>query len=185
MTWLLTWLNMSIAILNATLQFLVLLYTYIKTILFIFYLWNLDIVTDNTKQNITKLKKKKNKSLRGCLDSFFDYLISITRHSSLNFSHSFGIINQFPSLNIFHTICGSIPVSRCSFFFLFVFNTQTHQSFKKKKKTNSQPRKRKKKRVKSCGWYCLRVSYVCLITILPLSYELWKLKTAKMCFQFP
>ena len=31
----------------------------IKTILFIFYLWNPDIVTDNTKQNITKPKKKK------------------------------------------------------------------------------------------------------------------------------
>ena len=33
----------------------------IKTILFIFYLWNPDIVTDNTKQNITKPKKKKEK----------------------------------------------------------------------------------------------------------------------------
>ena len=29
------------------------------------------------------------------------------------------------------------------------------------------------------------VPHVCLITKMPLSYELWKLKTAKMCFQFP
>ena len=27
--------------------------------------------------------------------------------------------------------------------------------------------------------------YVCLITKMPLKIELWKLKTAKMCFQFP
>ena len=57
---------------------------------------------------------------------FFDHSISITHHSSLithnsslNFSHPFGIITQFPSLNIFHTICGPIPVSRYSFFFFF------------------------------------------------------------------
>ena len=31
--------------------------------------------------------------------------------------------------------------------------------------------------VKSCGWYCLRVPHVCLITKMTLSYELWKLKT--------
>ena len=45
-------------------------------------------------------------------------------------------------------------------------------------------KKRKKKR-KKCGWYCLWVPHVCLITKMSLSYELWKLKTAKMCFQFP
>ena len=63
---------------------------------------------------------------------------------------------------------------------------------KRKKEPNSQPREeKKKKRKKSQKWskvaarYCLWVSYVCLIIILPLSYELWKLKTAKMCFQFP
>ena len=46
-----------------------------------------------------------------------------------------------------------------------------------KKKPNSQPRKRKeKKKKKSKGGQKLRlwVPYVCLITILPLSYELWK-----------
>ena len=59
---------------------------------------------------------------------FFGYSISITHHSSfithhssLNFSHPFGIITQFPSLNIFHTICGPIPVNQCSFFFFFFF----------------------------------------------------------------
>ena len=53
-----------------------------------------------------------------------------------------------------------------------------------KKKTNSQRQPRKKK---SKGGQNLRlwVPYVCLITILLLSYELWKLKTAKSCFQFP
>ena len=54
-----------------------------------------------------------------------------------------------------------------------------------KKKPNSQPRKKKVKVVKSFGWYCLRVPHVCLITKMPLSYKLWKLKTVKMCFQFP
>ena len=60
---------------------------------------------------------------------------------------------------------------------------------KKKKKSNSQPGEERKK--KSQKWskvaaqYCLWVPYMCLITILLLSYELWKLKTAKMCFQFP
>ena len=34
----------------------------IKTILFIFYLQNADIVTDNTKENITEPKKKKKRA---------------------------------------------------------------------------------------------------------------------------
>ena len=38
----------------------------IKTILFIFYLWNPDIVTDNTKHNITKQKKEKKKKELNC-----------------------------------------------------------------------------------------------------------------------
>ena len=55
---------------------------------------------------------------------------------------------------------------------------------KKKKKIQRQPKKKKKK---SKGGQKLRlwVPYVCLITKLTLSYELWKLKTAKSCFQFP
>ena len=47
-----------------------------------------------------------------------------------------------------------------------------------------EERKKKKEEsnVKSygCGSF-----HVCLITKMPLSYELWKLKTIKMCFQFP
>ena len=60
---------------------------------------------------------------------------------------------------------------------------------KEKKKKNRIAKKKGKK--KSQNWskvaagYCLWVPFVCLITILQLSYELWKLKTAKMCFQFP
>ena len=59
---------------------------------------------------------------------------------------------------------------------------------KKRREPNSQPRKKEKEKlnvVKSCGWFCLRVLHVCLITKMPLSYELWKLKTAFGCFQFP
>ena len=59
----------------------------------------------------------------------------------------------------------------------------------KKKEPNSQPEEEKKKKIqkwsKLVARYCLWVPYVCLITKLPLSYELWKLKIAKMCFQFP
>ena len=57
---------------------------------------------------------------------------------------------------------------------------------KKKKEENrtANPGKKKSKVVKSYGWYCLRVPHVCLITKMPLNYELWKLKTAKSYFQF-
>ena len=63
-------------------------------------------------------------TLRACLANHFSSLnfhhsSLITHNSSLNFSHPFGIITQFPSLNIFHTICGPIHVSRCNFFFFF------------------------------------------------------------------
>ena len=54
---------------------------------------------------------------------------------------------------------------------------------KKKKNWTANPEKKKKiKVVKSCNWYCLQVLHVCLITKMPLSYELWKLKTTKSCF---
>ena len=57
---------------------------------------------------------------------------------------------------------------------------------KRKKGTNSQRQPRKKKK-KSKGGQKLRlwVPHVCLFTEMPLSYELWKLKTAFCCFQFP
>ena len=56
---------------------------------------------------------------------------------------------------------------------------------KKKPKTANQEKKGRKKSQKwskVVAGFCLWVSYVCLITILPLSYKLWKLKTVKMCF---
>ena len=66
---------------------------------------------------------------------------------------------------------------------------ETENNQKKKKEPNSQPgeerEKKSQKWSKVAAGYYLWVPYVSLITILPLSYELWKLKTAKMCFQFP
>ena len=65
---------------------------------------------------------------------------------------------------------------------------------KKKKKgrtMETEPRRRKKEKKKETvsgvelTIQCNRSHHVCLITKMPLSYELWKLKTAKMCFQFP
>ena len=151
-------------------------------------------------RNASATKKKNHWKLWACLDKLFWVLNS--HHSSL-FTHHlkipclFGTITHFPSLNIFHTICGPHTCHRCSFYFFF-FSFQYTNSLnpvKKKKKNPEQtepvkkknrtanPRKEKKR---SKGGQKLRlwVSYVCLITILPLSYELWKLKTAKSCFQF-
>ena len=60
---------------------------------------------------------------------------------------------------------------------------------KKKKNRTANPGEERKKKVKrwskGAAEYCLWVPYVYLITILSLSYELWKLKIAKICFQFP
>ena len=59
---------------------------------------------------------------------------------------------------------------------------------KKKKKKNRTTKKKGKKSQKwskvAAGTVC-GSHFVCLIIILSLSYKLWKLKTAKMCFQFP
>ena len=63
---------------------------------------------------------------------------------------------------------------------------------KKKGRTmETEPRRRKKEKKKEIvsgvelTIQYNRSHYVCLITKMSLSYELWKLKTAKMCFQFP
>ena len=60
---------------------------------------------------------------------------------------------------------------------------RTSNANPKKKKTYKQPTPTQKKK-KSKGGQKLRlwVPYMCLITILSLSYELWKLKTPKSCF---
>ena len=43
----------------------------------------------------------------------------ITHHSSLNFSHPFAFITQFPSLTIFHTIWRAHACHSAAFFFFF------------------------------------------------------------------
>ena len=60
---------------------------------------------------------------------------------------------------------------------------QPTQDKKKKKKRTVQPTQEKKK-VKRWSKIVTVSPYVCLITILSLSYELWKLKTTFDCFQF-
>ena len=101
-------------------------------------------------------------SLRGCLDKKisplnFRHSISITHHLLFNFSHPFGIITQFPSLNIFHTICGSYTCHSAAFCFCFCFfvfffsSTQIIESMKeeRKKKKFKSPEPSEKKKPKS------------------------------------
>ena len=53
-------------------------------------------------------------------------------------------------------------------------------------KPMKKERKKKKKRWSKVAVVTNSGSlHVVLFTEMPLSYELWKLKTAKMCFQFP
>ena len=140
------------------------------------------------------------------------FFFFITQFSSLITHHFKYYTCLAPSLNFHHSIfftlfVGLIPVTRCSFFFFSIpkliepsgkkkmeeeeeeeeEETQNKPNqWKKKKKPNSQPgEERRKKRSKVATRYCLWVPYVCLITILSLSYELWKLKILKMYFQFP
>ena len=81
-------------------------------------------------------------------------------------------------------------------------NTQDQTQEKKQKKSkNTQDRTQKEigrhlrpnpgKKKKKVDWskgalsYDQQVPHMCLITKMPLNYELQKLKTTKMCFQFP
>ena len=133
----------------------------------------------------------------------------VTQLSSLITRHLKYHVCLAPSLTSHHSIfftlfVGPISVTSAAFsFFIFSFLFSvpklTESSEKKKKKKKNQPRKKKinnrttnpekkkneKKESKSGQKLRQWVPYVCLITILPLSYELWKLKTAKSCFQFP
>ena len=59
---------------------------------------------------------------------------------------------------------------------------------KKKKKTSEDRTSERRRRKKKFSWSKSATKWaphVCLITKIPLSYELWKLKTVKSCFQFP
>ena len=74
------------------------------------------LVVGNARSPWGRVSKKclgfiNTKNLRACLAKEisslnFRHSSLITHHSSLNFSHPFGIITQFLSLNIFHTIYG-------------------------------------------------------------------------------
>ena len=169
---------------------------------FIFYF---KLVLKNVNMYKINISYEESKRLFRCFFFVTQFPSLITHHSKI--PCLFGTITHFPSLNIFHTICG-LHTCHSVQFFLFFFSlvpklTEPSKKIKdpeqtepvkeeeeKKKESNSQPRRRKeKKKVKRwsevAAEYCLWAPYVCLITILPLSYELWKLKTAKMCFQFP
>ena len=140
--------------------------------------------------------------------------IFITYHSSLKTPTPFGTITHLSSLNIFQLFVDPIPVPCAAFTFFFFFlqppvpkliepserrrrrrrrrNLETEPSGKKKKKKKEEEEedrtqekkgiKKKESKVKRCGCGSL---HVCLITKMPLTYELWKLKTVKICFQFP
>ena len=127
------------------------------------------------------LNQKIPKALFGFL-----YFLSLNfRYSSLITHHFKYYTRLAPSLNFHHSISFTLfvdPIPRQNQW------KKTQKKKEKKPRTNQSKRKKKKKKVKSgqklrlvtvCG------SPMCLITILSLSYELWKLKTAKMCFQFP
>ena len=67
--------------------------------------------------------------------------------------------------------------------------TKPSEEKKKKKKrhpVNTEPSEEEREKKSSWSKVAVKwVSHMCLITKMPLSYELWKLKTAKRCFQFP
>ena len=144
-----------------------------------------------------------NKSLFGQQKMVTQFSSLITHHSFFHSHLATSLL--FSSLNFFTLFMGPTPVSRYIFFFPVPNSPKLILLKKKKKKTerpieekkrkekkkkHKQPtptQEKKKKKKKSKGDQKLRlwVPYMCLITILPLSYELWKLKTAKSCFQFP
>ena len=135
------------------------------------------------------------------------HLVFITHHLLLSFHH-LSLKTPHPvwhhhSLVItqyFSIICCPIPVP-CVAFTLFFFlqppvltepnekkiivkikTKLTEPKKKKKGRTEDRTVKKKNSKVKSCGCGSL---HICLIIKMSLSYELWKLKTVKMCFQFP
>ena len=126
--------------------------------------------------------------------ALFRFSFFITHHSSLKIPYPFGTITHLSSLNIFHTVCGPQTCHSMQFFFFF-FNPQYPNSpnsvkKKEKKKERKNPvseRRNPMKKNGSKGAADLTSGslHVCLIRKIPLKTELWKLKTAKMCFQFP
>ena len=100
----------------------------------------------------------------------------VTQFSSLITHHLKYHVCLAPSLTSHHSIfftlfVGPIPVTGAAFSFFFSIPKLTESSEKKKRLANANPKKKKSK-----GGQKLRlwVPYVCLITILSLSYGNWK-----------
>ena len=147
-----------------------------------------------------------NKNYGGVWIPFFHHSISVTHNLSLKIPYPFGTITHLSSLNIFHTVCG--PHTCHSVLFFFFFSEKKKEKKKgethirrKKKKPPSVKGKRKKRRGRNArtgpseerkkkDGQKLRLKsdsgslHIELFTEIPLSYELWKLKIDKMCFQF-
>ena len=109
--------------------------------------------------------------------------------------HTFFFFFIFLSFFLLHRL---IPMAIFFFFFilffLFFFIETPNILYQKKKKRKKKERKnwrpnlgeeRKKKGQKLRLTSDRETQYVVLITKMPLKTELWKLKTPKMCFQFP
>ena len=148
-----------------------------------------------------------NKNYGGVWIPFFHHSISVTHNLSLKIPYPFGTITHLSSLNIFHTVYGPHTCHSVHFFFFLLKKKnkkkrgkpilegrrRSHLVWKEKEKKEDKethalnPMKKKRKkdgqklRLKSNNGSL----HVVLFTEMLLSYELWKLKTAKMCFQFP
>ena len=135
------------------------------------------------------------KDLEPVWPTIFHHSISITYHSSLNFSHPFGIITQFPSLNIFHTICGpymsvgvtfffSLDRSSVLFFFFFKASVSLGIEKKKNKKKTQNWRPIKLKKKKSKGGQKLRLWVPPCVFIYENAIELWVIETENSLWLF-
>ena len=104
-------------------------------------------------------------------------------------------VTQFLSLNFHHL---SLKIPKFSMF--PNWHLKSHPVFNFKSCGWFPPKKKKKKKIKEfvkhCGWVSpkkkkkihlsnIAAGYVDLITKIPLKIEFWKLKTPKICFQFP
>ena len=75
-------------------------------------------------------------------------------------------------------------MSRCSFFFFFFQVPSNPNPVKKKPSEEDRTNEKEEGKKKKVSWSKVAaewIPHVCLITKMSLSYELWKLKTAKMC----
>ena len=172
------------------------------------------ITTSICKYHLKMSKISKRDILQECQGLFgFTFLITqfpslITHNSSLIIHHSNFHTRLASSPNFHHSIFFTVFVgpylsAGAVFFFFFFFQypnspklyiyikqktknrTEDRTSEEKKKpriEDRTSEKKKSQKVVKICSYESL---HVCLFTEMLLSYELWKLKTAKMCFQFP